>query len=385
MPVVVDITCLCEHHTDAALEFIYKANSEDPPGDNIWDQHPSPFVRRIVELFTSRGLDRIDGLATELRKWLAGEMHSLSSERPPRPAGAMARWSKDELGTVKLYLENLPQDEFTVDDWGMLVDYLVQRYLPADDIRGEAEWLATRSNMMGRVQAAMAKEPTEAEADRILSALPISPDAAEAAFGMSARQRAVLDYGNARCCENVAGLSDAARHKMRRLIMDYAEAQAVGDKASAHGTLETALRDAFGAMNRDWRRIAVTEAGENLNQGFVASVAPGGRLKRVEKYRGACAFCRSIDGRIVTVVPAADAAKDGDKNVWVGKTNIGRSAAPRKRVAGALVEREPHERWWIAAGVQHPHCRGGWIQLKAPTRAVDPKFSDWMDEVLGRK
>lgn len=34
----------------------------------------------------------------------------------------------------------------------------------------------------------------------------------------------------------------------------------------------------------------------------------------------------------------------------------------RMKVA-VLDEREPHERWWIAAGAQHPNCRGRWLRL----------------------
>jgi hypothetical protein len=137
-------------------------------------------------------------------------------------------------------------------------------------------------------------------------------------------------------------------------------------------------------MNRDWRRIAVTEAGENLNQGMISSLPGGAKVKRVEKYRGACAFCRSIDGKVMEVVAASAAEKDGATQVWPGKTNIGRSSSPQRRLGDKLVDREPHELWWIAAGVQHPHCRGGWVHLEQGSLPVDPKFSAWMDKVLGR-
>lgn len=384
MAVIVDLSCLCDEHTDAALEHVFKAQGEDPPGDSIWDPHPNPYIRRIVELFTRRGLDRISGMTDELRKWVGGEHHKPVHERPTRPAGAMERWSPTEIGLTRLYLESLPPDQFALDDWLLLTDYLVQRYLPADDLRTEAEWLATRSNLMGRVQAAMAEPATEAEADHVLAALPATADEAARVFGMTPAQRAALDYGNAHCAENVVALTDTIRHRMRRLIMDYTEAQFLGDKAKAAGSLESRLLDEFGQENRDWRRIAVTEAGEALNQGMIASLPVGARVKRVEKYRGACAFCRSIDGKIMTVAAPNDPKKDGAKQIWVGKTNIGRSASPKRRLGGELVDREPHEMWWIASGVQHPNCRGAWIHLAEPTRKVDPKFSAWMDEVLGR-
>jgi hypothetical protein len=381
MALLLDVTDLCAHHTDAAIEHIYKAASE-PPGEDIWAEHPSPFVRRLIELFTERGLTRTAAMRDELQKWLGGGMHR-EAERPARPDGAMARWSRAELALVKLYLETLPAAAFTLDDWLMVIDYLVQRYLPADDLRGEADWLSTRAALMGSVQAAMG-EATPEQADKLLRAMPSSAAEAETKLGLDPVQRAVIEYGNARCAENVVAISDLARHRLRRFIVDYLEAEFLGNRAETAESLQTRLVDEFGTLNRDWRRIAVTEAGENMNQGLVASVEAGTKLKRVEKYRGACAFCRSIDDKVVTVVSPDATNKDGDTQVWPGKTNVGRSAAPRKRVGNELVDREPHERWWIAAGVQHPHCRGGWIKLEQGTAPVDPKFSEWMDQVLRR-
>jgi hypothetical protein len=381
-PVLIDVSCQCPEHTDATLEFIFKALGDDP-GDAIWDKHPNPLIRRIVEMFTRRGMDRVSGLRDELQRWIAGAEHHPSAAGMARPIGAMVRWTPTELGMTRAYLEALAPEQFELEDWGLLVDYLVQRYLPAGDMRADADWLSTRSNIMGRVQAVL-EEPTESQADTILAALPATREAAGDVFGLTHVQRAVMAYGNAHCADNVVAWTDAARLRLRRVVMDYAEAQMLGDKAKAASSLETRLLDEFGTMNRDWRRIAVTEAGENMNQGMIASLKPGTRVKRVEKYRGACAFCRSIDGKIMLVVAPGDADKDGAKQVWVGKTNLGRSASPRRRVGGELVDREPHEMWWIPAGTVHPNCRGVWIPLGEPTRKVDPKFSAWMDDVLKR-
>jgi hypothetical protein len=382
MALLLDVSHLCDHHTDAALDFIYKAASEPPDDGGIWDEHPSPLIRRLVELFTQRGLTRIAGLEAELKKWLAGDMHRDRADAA-RPSGAMVRWSRAELSMVKLYLESLPPAKFTLDDWLMVAEYLVQRYLPESDLRTEAEWLATKAGLMGRIQAA-AGEVDTARADKLLQALPATPALAEKTFGLSKVERAILDYGNARCVENVVALGDAARHRLRRFIMDHSEAEFLAEKGTPRESLQTRLLDEFGTLNRDWRRIAVTEAGENLNQGMIASLAPHSRVKRVEQYRGACAFCRSIDGRIMEVVEASAPDKDGETQIWPGKTNIGRSAAPRRRVGSSLIDRDPHELFWIAAGVQHPHCRGGWVHLEESARPVDPKFSAWMDKVLRR-
>lgn len=386
MALLFDLGSLSEPQTDRALNQIYKALHTHDGDDSIWNPHESPFIRRLIELFTQRGLMRLDGFRAELEQWLAGEKHRPGAV-PARPDGAMQRWTVGERELVKLYLEALPSGEWTLDDNMLMVDYLVQRYLPADDLRTEAEWLATRATLMGRVQASM-ENLTAQQADTVLAALPSTVDEAAQFLPLTPLQVNVLKYGVARGAENVQKLADDARHRMRTVIVRHTGEQMLaghGEAPRISGSLQTALADEFATLNRDWRRIAVTEAGENANQGYVSSQKPGTKLKRVEQYRNACAFCRKIDGVVVEVVAADAPNKDGDTQIWPGKTNIGRSAAPRKRVGDALIEREPHERWWIAAGVQHPHCRGRWLPVIQDQPGDDPDFGNWLRQTLETK
>lgn len=381
MPLLFDLEPLTEPQTDAALEFIFKAigSGEDDP--SIWDVHNNPLIARLVELFTERGLTRIATVRTQLEDWLQGrrtrEQSTVIAIR--RPDGLMIRWDKNEMQLVDLYLSSLPPDQFTLEDHMLLIDYLFQRYLPAEEMRTEASWLATRSTLMGRVQANMG-ETSSTQADTIMAALPLTAADAAAMFTMTSVQKAVLDYANAHAGENVQKFSDDARHRLRKTVLAYAEQRAV--TGTVGPALETQLFDEFAVMNRDWRRIAVTEAGEATNQGYVASMPAGKKLKRIEQYNGACKFCRRIDGKVMEVVAADAPNKDGAKQIWTGKTNIGRSAAPRKRVGTDLVERKPAERWWCAAGVQHPHCRGRWVPVAEHKVGDDPEFSHWLQRTL---
>lgn len=377
MGLFVDLIAAGVSRSNEALELLCKAHGDDD--DAIWDEHPSPFVRRIVELFTQRGLTRLDGVRQELQAWLAGQRHEPGALLPrPRP-GYMQRWSDDELSIVALYLRSLPPEEWGLDDHMMVVDYIAQRYLPPDELRTEAEWLAVRSAMMGRVQANMEKLTAE-QADALLPALPVGLANMPDEFGMTPRLRAVTEFAVNRAAENVTRLGEDARHRMRSVIAHRLERQASGDLGGP--SLETELGDVFGGLNRDLRRIAVTEATEAQCQGMVAMQPAGQRLRRVERYRNACAWCTKINGLVVTVVDPAEPEKDGMTQVWAGKTNVGRSAAPRKRVGSLLVEREPDERWWVAAGAQHPHCRGRWVQVLDETPGQDPEFSAWMHAKL---
>lgn len=378
-PVFIDFSRLSVPATNDALEYIFKSTHDHDRG--IWAPHESVLIRRLIELFTQRGLDRLEHVKQAVTDWQSGVNHK-PADAIPTPPGMMGRWNEDELALVKIYLESLPPAQWTLDDHMMSVDYVVQRYLPAGELKTEAEWMATRSGLMGKVQANMAAEPTPKQADVILAALPSTVAAATQMFQLTPIEQHTLAYGNLRAAENVRALTEDVRHKMRSVVMQHVEEKVLTGDTSGR-SLEGKLLDAFAPLNRDWRRIAVTEAGECQLQGFIASVKPFSKVKRVEQYGNACAFCKKIHGRIAEVVPADHPDKDGTTQIWPGKNNIGRSASPRKRVGDDLVARTEDEMWWLPSGVAHPHCRGRWVPVLDEEPGDDPEFADWLKNLLG--
>lgn len=368
-----------------ALEGIYKALSDGHGhgDDGIWKPHQSPLLKRLVELFTQRGLDRLSAVKASLLAWEAGHLHQPSPLPAPLPAGSLQRWSADELSLANLYLRSLPPAQWTLDDHMLCIDMVVQTHLPVEYLQLESEWLVVRAGMMGKVQANMDADATAKQADKVLAALPSTVTGAVVQFALLPIHRATLEFARVRAAENVRALTDAVRHKMRSLITADLEQKAFGIAPPGTSSLEAQLFDAFGDLNRDWRRIAVTEAGEAQTQGYIASLAAGTKVKRVELYENACAFCRKIDGVVMTVVAADAPNKDPDTMVWPGKNNLGRSASPRKRVGDLLVEREPEEMWQIPAGLAHPHCRGRWVPVITDAPGDDPEFGDWLRATLG--
>lgn len=383
MGLFLDLLHVPERLCNETLDGLYKALSDghDHGDDGIWRPHESIFLRRLVELFTQRGLDRIQSVQEQFSAWQAGNYHVPSASPVPAPPGAMARWTPSERALAKIYLESLPPSVWTVEDHMICIEYIVQTNLPDDALVAEADWLATKATMMGKVQANIQDaKVAPKQADAILAAIPSSMAQAGRLEGVA---RAVLTFSRARAVENVRSLTESLRHRMRTVVTQHLEQQALGSGLPDGGSLETKLLDEFAAINRDWRRIAITEAGEAQTQGYVASLKPGTKVKRVEQYRGACHFCRKIDGVVATVVAADDPDKDPDTMIWPGKNNIGRSASPRKRVGDVLVEREPHELWWLPAGLAHPHCRGRWVPVVAVEPDDDPEFADELRKILG--
>ena len=384
-PLLVDIGHLHGDACSCALDSLYKALAdEDGLAHDIWAKHENLFIRDVIERFSERGLTKLATVQTELKKWMAGEYHvPVGATESVVPPGFMGRWSRDELDLVRIYLQNIPPDQMTLDDWSMVVDYMVQRYLPPEVLNEEGEWLVVKSNLLGRVQAHLKDAPDPAVVAKIVQALPSTVAEAGVMFKLSDVAESVLAYGKARALDAVQSLSEATRHKIKRVVLDYEQQRLTGAPVST-STLQQRLQDEFSALNRDWRRIAVTEAGEMANQGVVAAMPKDSKVRRIEMYAGACPFCKKLDGRVFRVTDAGDPKKDGDKDVWPGKTNVGRSSSPRKRVGNELVDRDPSERFWPAAGVQHPHCRGRWEPIQANMEGDEPEFSAWLRKRLGQ-
>ena len=51
----------------------------------------------------------------------------------------MHRWSPEVMGDIKAYLESKQDGEITKEDRYLVVDWLMQRYLPPDTNRTESE------------------------------------------------------------------------------------------------------------------------------------------------------------------------------------------------------------------------------------------------------
>lgn len=380
MTLLVDLTPVSPHATNRALDFLFKATHDDDPG--IWGPHESVLIRRLVELFSERGLDRLEHVQKQIVAWGAGVNHKPDAVKPINMPGMMARWDEAELGLVRVYLESLPPGKWTLDDHMMAVDYVVQRYLPAGEMRTEAQWMATRASLMGKVQANLDHQATLVEADKILAAMPSTPAAAAQQFTLKPSEQAAMVFGNARAAENVRAITEGVRHMLRNTIMQHMQQQMTKAPGEPGESLQTVLMDQFASLNRDWRRLAVTEAGECQTQGFIASLPPGTKVKRIEQYATACKFCKNIDGVVATVVAADAPDKDGETMIWVGKNNIGRSASPRKRVGDELIPRTPEELYWLPAGLAHPNCRGRWIRTLVEEPGDDPDFAEWLSATL---
>lgn len=425
MPQLFDLSGSDDRTLNHHLECLCKAMSEphDPLGGkgDMWEPHPSVYLQQLVEAFTSVGIKVSEDLKAELLGWLSGAMHASPPARHPMLSGAgphgggtagsggphgafppgaggmgaaggpgpfplvpSVAWTPENLAAARAYLLGKPMAGWSVDDFLLLCDMVAHTHFPPGWAEQQADWLAARSGLMAKVEFT-APAATLVQVGNVLAAMPNTLAEALALMpGIKPAHMAAMAYGRARAAENVRNVNDALRHSIKSVVLESLEqgfqlAGGAPPQAGAQQALTQRLFDAFGQHNRDWRRIAVTEAGEIKNQGFIAQQTPGEYVRRVERYRGACTFCKNLDGRVFKVVEPGDADKDGRREIWAGKTNVGRSASPNKRVSGELVPRLPQELWWAAAGVQHPHCRGTWVHVRPPLpTSSDKAWKEWL-------
>ena len=361
--------------TDHALS---KALGDEPEAD-IWQPHHDPWISTLIEAWTRRGLDRWSQVGAPLLRAIEEfEPHA----EPLHKAQPWLRWDVETLAEVQRALEAKPRSEYTLDDWMTLIDVLMQTFWPEDVIQSEADYLTIRAHFAGQVKANLATLPshTQLAAEHIIRISTLLPWQFQhiAPSTMNVQQAHILRIAAAQTANTITNLTANARARMKRVLLNGIGRITLGDRRGTWQALRSDLLDTFGDLNRDWRRIAITESGNAANVGFLSALTPGSTVRREEAYAGACPFCQSIRGRVATVVADDQEPKDWDNEVWLSKSNVGRSASPYKRDGS---KRAPEELWTLPAGVVHPHCRGSWSSVD-PIPGMSSEYQMWLRGLL---
>lgn len=373
MPILFDLEPLTCCQTDHVLDGLYKSLGDSPDTD-IWQPHHDPWQRDHVEAVTTRGIARLDAI----RDALAYAVTEAGGEPLHKADSPWQRWERADFDRVRDYLAAKPRADFTLDDWLLYADWLIQEYLPEGVIASEAEYLTVRAQIAGKVSATLeARKLTPASVSKILAVLPHQFSQVPTGV-LTEREAHILRFANRETANLITALTAQTRQQMKAVLINGIRRVTLGDKQGTWQKLHSELFDTFGDLNRDFRRIAITEIGTATNVGYLATLKPGTQVRREEAYAGACDFCASIRGRILTVIDPDKPDKDWDTEVWVGKNNVGRSASPRKRVGNLLIQRQDHELWKIAAGGIHPHCRGSWSSVMQKPPGMSNEYQMWL-------
>ncbi|WP_295455244.1 hypothetical protein [uncultured Thiodictyon sp.] len=371
-PVLLDLqdvpSCACNH----GLEALHKAQAEQSTEPLIWLPHDNPWLTALCEDFTTAGqaqlLDAQTALFTALG--LASGPGVLAKATTLTPA---------QVGALVAQLQK-PLQTYAPADWVALVDLIIHTKLVPPQLKEAAEALVWRAQLAGRLDALHLVDPTLAPHEALLQ-LVLRANPTRRVEQATVQHRA-WEWAKTRVAIYVQQITDNLRARIAGTIIEHLEAHGPHNRS----LLQQQLFDVFGAANRDWRRIAVTEAAEVANTTYLSQFPGGTRVERLERYASACPFCAGLHGRIFIWSTQPLGNEYGWTHVWPGKTNVGRSASPRKKTDVGLVERTEDERWWPASGTQHPHCRGRWLAKPAADipPGVDPAFVAWVRAELAK-
>jgi len=193
-------------------------------------------------------------------------------------------------------------------------------------VRPHAEPYVVRSYLIGKLRKAAEVAGLRYEDVIELSTLPTSIAGAVNAGIIAPWERKALEAMEQVLASHITDISDSLKQDIRQMVLK--------DRMGNEEPRNTARRmfHRFGAANKDWRRIAVTESGFASEAAYLSKVGSGKHVIGIG-LPGMCPECREkIHGKVYKVVePDAD-GKDWDAEVWAGKTNIGRSSSARKRV-----------------------------------------------------
>ena len=170
----------------------------------------------------------------------------------------------------------------------------------------------------------------------------------------------MLSFALKNAGEHIQQVSDQTRTAIRLMLV----------RAKMQGTrpkeLAEQMRLAFKGMNRDWRRIVVTESAAIATNGYVMSQGEGQQVVG-QSASDCCPWCRRmIHGKVFTITQQAPkSAASRNTHIWPGKNNVGLSRHARAR--GGVVR--PAAMLWSPCIPLHPHCRCRWV-------AINPKFQE---------
>ncbi len=359
-----------------------KAVSALADNDALWERHQDPWISGLIEEWTARGLQRI----AAIRAAIMAKVHPQHGQTLSKATPPWHKWDTEEMARAQFALESKARADYTLDDWLALIDLLIQTYWPAGAIQSEADYLTIRSYFAGQLRVNLESLPSAAhlKATQIAHLASLLP----ATFTdippklLTVRDAHILRFAAAQTANLITNLTETQRTKIKSVVLNGVRRITLGDRQGSWQTLGQELFDTFADLNRDWRRIAITETGNVTNSGFIAALPLGEQVRREEAYRGACRFCQAIRGQILRVVADDHEPKDWDTQVWPSKNNVGRSASPRKRVDGALMPRSPEEMWSIPAGTVHPNCRGSWSRIATTAPGMSKEYQMWLRGLL---
>ncbi len=355
---LLDCSHIAAGPMNQTMEFLCKSVEEA----GLWHPHPTDRLLSAMEAVSttwmSQALQGIQALA----------LHAFGVAGADSLREVLAKAKTEDVAVKCRALEKkmagLEPGSLSLDDYLSVIDCWLFRYLPPALAVQKAKRTAIQQYLVGLARHDTSPTTTEA-AMTVVETLPATVGMGTDHYRLSAFDHARIHVAEATAARHIGNLTQATRSAMHDIVI-RAEQRRLTSGTTTYDPvpLQQHLSDAFGELNRDWRRIAVTETSLNATDGYLSRLKPGEQVKWLA-HPGACRYCESQNGKRFTVVAPDHPRKDPFTQVWVGKSveNIGRSISPRKRLEdGSLANRTAAE-MLVPAITAHPSCRCLYVAL----------------------
>lgn len=321
---------------------------------SLWGKHPDPNQAWIE--------DQLFGFGHRFLRDLLGAVLGSESPSPfvtkaeaPRPPG----WGE----VMALFQSQAPAAQ-RLATWETLVDGFTHALLPASTVQSQAAMWAMRSALLDQIGQRVHAVTTPGAWDRLFHVLPPA-------------QQKQIEWAQVRGAQFVTRMSASARSSILEALV---ESQMGGGN---HHELSRVLLERLGTLNRDWRRIAITETGMAVASGQLqAALDSGGQWEAVwVAGPKACPFCRGHNGTVLKVVSDDAPRKDDLHQIWPSKNNLGRSAHPTRRDG---TRRGPDEMWRPCIPA-HPLCGCVWSLRRVLTSDAAKRADQMLAAIRAKK
>ena len=252
--------------------------------------------------------------------------------------------------------------------WESVIDALINHLLPVETIEAVSGAWALRSSLLSIL------------GDKVYAIGETARDWASFHKILPSHRKEAIEWQKEHGAELIKTVKESTRRAIRKVLVN-------GEISNmTRSQMHQQLLDQFGTLNRDWRRTVLTETAAGAASGKLAQVAGLGGFEAVwTGTPNACPFCYRMYRRVFEIVSADSPNKNGQKQVWPGKNNIGRSSAPLKKDG---TKRKENELWWPCIPA-HPNCCCSWeirkIVLPATASPREIAGRKWIDEQMAKR
>ena len=263
------------------------------------------------------------------------------------------------------------------------IDSFVKSYFEKKIITTSELWIV-RGFVIGKILEIQEKTPTIYKPLIDINKLPTKVREAARDYNLTLRETRALEYSVSDGMKNLTNASSNTVIRANNLLAENIKTR--GSSRELRKALEEEFLFDEGEINRNWKRVSISEINNAFSQGYVAQLSQGEWVYGLS-LPDRCEHCGAlIDGKFYPVITVKNEELRYDnlnpdsaeykrrawiaKNaVWLNKDNIGRSGAKRKRLNAEegnkkenLLERHDHEKY-IPVIPLHPYCFKGNSQV----------------------